>query len=81
VSDLVRRLERLEERLTPRAEPRVVITTNVRFGGGEKDGHTVEIGGGRWAIAARGGPFSAQEIAALLPGVPLSFREDIRMFK
>jgi hypothetical protein len=65
VSNLERRLERLEEKLTRRAEPRVMITTNVRFGDGEEDPYTVKIAPGLWAIAARGGPFTPDEIKGL----------------
>lgn len=64
MSNLNRRIERLEEKFDTKREPRVVIITNVDDF--TEDAHTIELfPGGPWAIAARGGPFTGEEIREL----------------
>jgi hypothetical protein len=65
MKNLDRRIERLEEMLETKTEPRVMVTTNVTPLGGEETPSCVKFAPARWAIAARGGPFMREEIQNL----------------
>lgn len=65
MSNLYRRIEQLEERLGAKAEPRVVVITNVTPLGGEETPACVKFAPERWAIAIRGGPFTSDEVEEL----------------
>ena len=65
MSKFKRRIKRLEERLGTKAEPRVMVNTNVSPWNGEETPECVRIAPDRWAIAVRGGPFTDEEIREL----------------
>ena len=65
MSNLYRRIERLEERLGTKPEPRVMVNTNVAPWNGAETPDCVRIAPHRWAIAVRGGPFTDEEIRKL----------------
>lgn len=65
MTNLERRLERLEQTLTPRGEPRLIIVTINPNNFPESPYHVELPPGGLWAIAARGGPFTDEEICKL----------------
>lgn len=74
MNNLERRIDRLEESLGMKPEPRVRIITSVRpnlgppLPGTDKETPcpcTVEILAGLWAYAVRGGPFTDEEIREL----------------
>jgi hypothetical protein len=65
MKNLDRRIERLEEMLETKAEPRVMVTTNVTPSGGEETPSCVKFALEQWAIAIRGGPFTDKEIREL----------------
>jgi hypothetical protein len=65
MSNLGRRIERLEEKFSVGREPRVVIVT-INPDNLPEDAYTVELfPGGPWAFAIRGGPFADEEIRQL----------------
>lgn len=65
MSSLERRVERLESRLVPKREPRVIITT-INPDDLPENPYLIELSpGGLWAFAARGGPFTEEEISDL----------------
>ena len=59
------RLNRLEAEMGLKREPRVTIITIDPDGDATEDPYTVELSGGLWAYAARGGPFTSEEIRQL----------------
>ena len=64
--NLERRIERLEEKLGAKSEPRVLVITNVRFD--HTDGQPpslIQFVPEVWAFAVRGGPFTREEINQL----------------
>jgi hypothetical protein len=64
MTNLERRLERLEQTLTLSGEPRVIIVT-INPDDLPEDPYMVQLSSVLWAIAARGGPFTAEEIKEL----------------
>ena len=63
MSNLDRRIGRLEERLMPENEPRVIVRTNIRIG--IESPYHLEIAPGHFAYVVRGAPFTPEEIAEL----------------
>jgi hypothetical protein len=63
MTNVGRRIERLEEKLEAKSEPRVIIVTNIDNPG--NNSCKSKLSGHLWAYAARGGPFTDDEIRAL----------------
>jgi hypothetical protein len=63
MTNVGRRIERLEEKLEAKSEPRVIIVTNIDNPG--NNSCKSKLSGHLWAYAARGGPFTNEEIREL----------------
>ena len=65
MNNLGRRIGRLEEKLGPNREPRVIVIT-INPDDLPEDRYTAKISSnGQWAFAIRGGPFTDEEIREL----------------
>ncbi len=62
MSNLTRRVKRLEDGIGRNDETRILVMTNVTPLGGEETPSCVKISPKCWAIAVRGGPFTEEEI-------------------
>ena len=65
MSNLTRRVKRLEDEIGQSDEARLLIITNVAPWNGQETPDCVRIAPDRWAIAVRGGPFTDEEIRKL----------------
>ena len=65
MSNIERRIERLEKKLGTKAESRIIVMTNVTPLGGEETPDCVKIAPECWAISVWGGPFTEEEIRKL----------------
>ena len=65
MSNLTRRVKKLEDEIGRSDDGRILVMTNVTPFGGQETPDCVKIALDRWAIAVWGGPFTEEEIRKL----------------